>query len=204
MQAFERFPGREGTVGIHADLDLPGGVPGADAGEEFEFALEVDGADLDLDAAESLPEFVLEAKGHLLEIAHPDQSVDGNAVLAIRKGGGEVRFAPQLGFQPAQGRLQSEADRRVVGPLFRAGRFAVGDPAAQFLQAFSVIGAVVARKASEYGAFAHRGVSRVGEGEKPGLLAVQHSARGAGGFLEEKPVGKTGGFQVHALFRVFR
>ena len=131
------------------------GVPGADAGEEFEFAFEVDGADLDLDAAESLPEFVLEAKGHLLEIAHPDQSVDGNAVLAVREGRGEVRFAPQLGFQPAQGHLQPEADRGVVGPLFRVGRFAVGDPAAQFLQAFSVIGAVVARKSSEYGAFAY-------------------------------------------------
>ena len=66
------------------------------------------GAYLQLDAAEAQLHFLLQPSGHLVEVAHPDEAVDGDAFLPGGKGGGEEAHASRL--QVEERGLQPEED----------------------------------------------------------------------------------------------
>ena len=63
------------------------------------FAVEVDGAYLQLDAAEAQLHLLFQPSGHLVEVAHPDEAVDGDAFLP----GGKSRLqVEERGLQPEE------------------------------------------------------------------------------------------------------
>jgi hypothetical protein len=62
-----------------------------DITKQFKLLIEVDGPNLQLDAAEPLLKQVLSLLLHPVKASHPDQSVDGNTLLAAAE-----RAIPQL------------------------------------------------------------------------------------------------------------
>ena len=212
---------REGSVGIHAQLDFVGGEVASDEVEQRQFALEVDGAYLQLDAAEARPHLLLDACIHLVERAHPDESVGDDALLSAGKGAVPQTPFPS-GTEVAQGGLQSEADggivaQEVVGQLsvgFRQpagasqGLLIVRDVvAAQSRERCTLAPATVrlsVRRAQQAEQFRLAGACvpvRTGGTDVPHLPRGEHTARGPCRLLEVEPVGKDIQLQVRHRVR---
>mgnify|MGYP001523746012 CR=1 FL=1 len=81
-----------------------------------EFPVEIDSDDLQLDAAEALLHLFLYLFQHVLIIAHPDQSVNGDARLPPREG--RVVMPPTTLFIMTHGHFQSEKDGWVMAQRF--------------------------------------------------------------------------------------
>ena len=82
---------------------------------EFEFILKADGTNLEFHAVESLVEFLVEPLGHLFEIAHPYQSVDGDSLFSPAEWGVEDDVTR---LQMEHGGFQSEEHRWIVAQEF--------------------------------------------------------------------------------------
>lgn len=96
----------EGPVGIYTEFDVGSGKMTADVGQQFQFTLKFDSSDFYLDAPESGFHLFFNATVHLVKIAHPDESVDGNALCAPAEG--SIPKSQAMGLQVGKGRFQSE------------------------------------------------------------------------------------------------
>ena len=179
----EGFVGSESAVGIHAQLYLLFAETLADATNQAQFLIEVDGSDLQFDASEPRIHLLFHARKHLVERSHPHQSVDGNAFLAACEGG--VEESVGAGMEVLQGGLQSEehggeGSQTVVVDHARSTEL-VADGA----QLGAIIGNVVATELWQRCTLAHSAPSVVvGQGQEPRPPRCIHTARGARRLLE--------------------
>ena len=110
LQSPGGFFGREGAVGIDAQLEALLGVAAAQLFDERHLVVPAVGPDLEFDAAEALQEFLLDLRQHLLGRRHPHEAVEGNALAAA----GEGRVVEQRALtEIVDGTLQREEQRRV-------------------------------------------------------------------------------------------
>ena len=105
LQLVQGLVVRERPVGIDAQLQFARSKALADALQQRQLVVESDGAYLQLHTVEALLQLRLDALPHLVERAHPHQSVDGYARLAATERRVEQAAAtPQV----QQGGLQAE------------------------------------------------------------------------------------------------
>ncbi len=74
--------------------------------DEREFAFEVDGPDLQFDAAETVVHLPFKPLQHLLIVAHPHESVDDDTFLSSAEGG--VPKGGGAALEVEQGRLKAK------------------------------------------------------------------------------------------------
>ena len=133
-EAGEGLVGGEGAVGVEAYLERVGREAGTEEGDEAEFVVPIEGANLELDAAEAGEDFLLGLLEHSVVGVHPYEAVGGDAFLAAGEGrlieegrlaqvveGGlegeeEGRISPQA-FQPAPQPLPVRAGCATLPPL---------------------------------------------------------------------------------------
>jgi hypothetical protein len=101
----------ESAIGIHTELHLVEGEAISDTFNKVEFLIEVDGTDLEFDATETFCQFLFEALEHLFVVAHPNETVDGNADFATGESGVEETMAI---LEIQQGGFEAEEHRGVV------------------------------------------------------------------------------------------
>ena len=86
-EAGEGLIGGEGAVGVEAYLEGVGREAGTEEGDEAELVVPVEGANLELDAAEAGEDFLLGLLEHSVVGVHPYEAVGGYAFLAAGEGG---------------------------------------------------------------------------------------------------------------------
>ena len=86
LQLVECLIEGEGTIGIQPQLDLMEGEALTDALHQLQLLVEVDGANLEFHTAKALFQLLFQSLEHLVVVAHPHQSIDGDAHLATTEG----------------------------------------------------------------------------------------------------------------------
>ena len=112
FETLQRTVGSESAVGVYAQLNLFFRESAAYMAHKVEFAVEVDGANLQLHTSEAGTHLLLQALQHLLVVAHPHQSVYRYACLATSETVVE-QHACAATLEVEQSRLKSEQNRRI-------------------------------------------------------------------------------------------
>ena len=137
--------------------------------------LEVDGADLQLDATEALFQLLLHTAEHLVVTAHPDKAVDGNAHLATAEGCVKQRRSSQV----EQRRLEAEEHGREIAHGFIVNLARPLHLVAEVTEDVAVILAGITTEVGQRRTLpASNGIS-VGDSDEPALPLGIDSARSA-------------------------
>ena len=184
LQLGRRIGGSKSTVGIYAQFYLPGSEVSADMCQQFQFAFKVDGTDLELDATETVLHLLFNTAIHFVEVAHPNEAVDGDARFSLTEG-----RRPELqaaGLKMEQSSFQSEEDggiREQGVAVYLTGLLKTAAGGGKYLV---IIGEVVATQSGKRGALAHAVAVaiRFGKEDVPHVAGGVCASRRAGRLLK--------------------
>ena len=126
---------------------------------QFQLLLEGNGANLEFHTMEALFEFGLDALQHLFIVAHPHQSVDGDALFATGKGGVEDHVS-MLTVEPSG--LQPEEHGGIGAHQLIVDDALLLEAVAEGTQGLLVFGNGITAQVGKRGTLAHPAALRVG------------------------------------------
>ena len=186
FETLQRTVGSESAVGVYAQLNLFFRESAAYMAHKVEFAVEVDGANLQFDASEAGTHLLLQALQHLLVVAHPHQSVDRYACLATSETVVEQHTCAAT-LEVEQSRLKSEQNRRIRTQSVVADVALLLYDAAKLMKTLLIFGRSVAAQVGQRRTFAHAlhtGTCVVGSRDEPRLARGVNAARRSGRLFE--------------------
>ena len=178
----------ETAVCVYPYFQFVGGEPGADGSEHRYLVVEVYSSYFQLDTAETVGDFFLQARQHLLQASHPDKAVNLNGAFSLGERGGKI-YSPASVREIQKGLFQTELYRREIGEV---SAYTQGHVCQSLYQLVLITWSCFLAQALEDGSLADAepgGVRFVPHLYDVGEFCVHHSARGASRGFELQRVG---------------
>ena len=183
FQFIQSFLKLKCPVGIKPKLHLMEREPVTYAFDEIELLLEIDGTNLEFHTAETLFQFLFHALEHLVVVAHPHKTVDGDTHLAPRKSRIKENTL-LLTLQIHYCRLETEEHRGISAYRFIVNLTCFTQRLAEVIEHFRIVGTGVTTQIGQWSTLPHSLTLTVGEIHKPTLSGGIDTTRGSCGLLE--------------------